>query len=51
MDIKEAQELVNKNIDSKEKVYIMMEALHMWGQDRLVELMKRDLKENGIEND
>lgn len=51
MDIKEAQELVNNKLDSTDKLLTMMEALHMWGQDRIIELMKRDLKDNGIEND
>ena len=51
MDIKEAEDLVNKKLDSTEKMIVMMEALHMWGQDRIIELMKRDLKNEGLEND
>ena len=51
MDIKEAEDLVNKKLDSTDKMLAMMEALHMWGQDRIIELMKRDLKDSGIEND
>jgi hypothetical protein len=51
MNIEEAQDLVNKKLDSTDELLAMMEALHMWGQDRIIELMKRDLKENGLEND
>lgn len=51
MNIKEAEDLVSNKLDSKDKMLAMMEALHMWGQDRLIELMNRDIKNNGIEND
>ena len=51
MDIKEAEDLVNKKLDSTDKMLAMMEALHMWAQDRIIELMQRDLKDSGIEND
>jgi len=51
MNIKEAERLVNNKLDSTDKLLIMMEELHNLAQDRLMELMKRDLKNNGIEND
>jgi hypothetical protein len=51
MNIEEAEKLVNSKSDSTDKLIAMMEAFHMWGQDRIIELMKRDLKNNGIEND
>lgn len=33
------------------KAQIMMEALQMMAEDRLLELMNRDLEQNGIEKD
>lgn len=33
------------------KAEIMMEALQMMAEDRLLELMNRDLEQNGIEKD
>lgn len=37
-----------KDID---KALIMMEALHLAAHDRLIQIMNRDLNDNGIEND
>ncbi len=33
------------------KAQIMMEALQMMAEDRLLDLMNRDLEQNGIEKD
>lgn len=33
------------------KAQIMMEALQMMAEDKLLELMNRDLEQNGIEKD
>jgi hypothetical protein len=51
MNYKEATQLVNSKMSNTDKLLAMMEALHEAGQDRLLELMRRDLKDNGIEND
>jgi hypothetical protein len=51
MDIKDAERLVNEKLDSTDRLLIMMEALYDLAQDQIIELMKRDLKQNGIEND
>lgn len=34
-----------------DKLLSMMEALHEMAQDRLIDLMNRDLNNNGTEND
>ncbi len=34
-----------------DKLLAMMEALHEMAQDRLIDLMNRDLNNNGTEND
>lgn len=51
MNYKELEELVNSSRSNTDKLLAMMEALHEAGQDGLLELMRRDLKDNGIEND
>lgn len=51
MRIEEAEKLVNERMTDTDKLLMMMEALHDYGKDRLIELMKRDLDQNGIEND
>ena len=38
-------------LKSKQKAITMMKALQMCAQDRLIELMNRDLQEGGIEKD
>lgn len=51
MNYKEVEQLVNSKMSNTDKLLAMMEALHEVGQDRLLELMRRDLRNNGIEND
>lgn len=42
---------MKKETNSTSKMLIMMDALQMCAQDRLYELMQKDLQENGIEKD
>jgi hypothetical protein len=38
-------------MEDTDKLLAMMEALHELAKDRLLDLMQRDLKDNGIEAD
>ena len=47
--LKETLEKLEKK--DTDKLLAMMEALHEMAQDRLIDLMNRDLNNNGTEND